>query len=310
MTTENITDPDRARKIAGEEFFHQARYHRAAGTQSAQAAQNQEFVDSLGPGWYDVWENAEPMSDEAFYRRNAIVEGLIPGTIVCFNHPGDSDMTLKNTATKESVEVTLTGTDEEMRDTVRAALKVLLPERAGAFVTSAFRPDGFELVGVSDGFDSPAFIRITDPNGVVTLLPTEYLSPLIQCGLGVAQEIRSHQVVTRRAFAGDPAQYGLTTEGIGTQFFLSGQDPKVKGTAYIRWVGAPDFDVNAWGWLLWSEEFATSWLDFARWDDLGGIHRMADLLRDRESLLELATVESEDYQAWLADRLALAAEGE
>lgn len=107
-------------------FFTDQRHQRAIGIMPVR---NREILDHNEPGWYDKWEKAAPLSKSADARRYAIAYGLVPRVIHIFHHPDEHSMTLHVSATGKSLEVWLSGTDEEMRKTVKAALKILLPMR-------------------------------------------------------------------------------------------------------------------------------------------------------------------------------------
>ena len=123
-------DPDWATKITAEEFFDNARWDRARGTLSTH---NREVLDRHEPGWYDVWEKADPQSDEAVHRRNAICEPLVPASVRVLNHDFDAGITLLKIASGNEVTVHIHGTDDEMRGQVLAALSELGNEPGDSF---------------------------------------------------------------------------------------------------------------------------------------------------------------------------------
>jgi hypothetical protein len=118
----DYSDPDWASKVTVERFVNDGRRIKAEG---GLAPGNEALLDRDFPGWYDEWLDAEPMSHQAFHRRNAITRGVVPEGIRVLNHGNDPAMEFENLSTGQRVDVELTGSDEEMRGTVRAAVEKL-----------------------------------------------------------------------------------------------------------------------------------------------------------------------------------------
>lgn len=122
-------DPDWLEKVPEEAFLHFARAQHAAGTLSSK---NLKVLNANVSGWYDEWENADPTSTEAHLRRTALLGGVLPAHIKATGHTFDGILELTNTMTQLHLDITLAGTDAEMRELLRKALIVLdepVPEK-------------------------------------------------------------------------------------------------------------------------------------------------------------------------------------
>ena len=118
----DYTDKDWASKVTPEQFYAEQRFRYASGLLTPEAV---AALDRKEPGWYDVWLNADPLSHTAYRRRLAICSGVVPGTVIVLNYTDDPATDFESKATGNRLRVTLTGTDEQMRDQVRDAVAAL-----------------------------------------------------------------------------------------------------------------------------------------------------------------------------------------
>jgi len=115
-------DPDWLAKVPEEAFLHFARAQHAAGTLSSK---NLKVLNANVAGWYDEWANADPTSTEAHLRRTAVLSGVLPEHIKATGHTFEGELELTNTKTQMHLDITLAGTDDEMRELLRKVLIVL-----------------------------------------------------------------------------------------------------------------------------------------------------------------------------------------
>jgi hypothetical protein len=115
-------DPDWLEKVPEEAFLHFARAQHAAGTLSSK---NLKVLNANAKGWYDEWANADPTSTEGHLRRNAVLSGVLPAHVKATSHTFEGAIELTNTTTQLHLDITLAGTDDEMRELLRKVLIVL-----------------------------------------------------------------------------------------------------------------------------------------------------------------------------------------
>ena len=115
-------DPDWLAKVPAEAFLHFARAQHAAGTLSSN---NLKVLNANVAGWYDDWANADPTSTEAHLRRTAVLSGILPEHIKATAHTFEGALVLTNTTTQMHLDITLVGTDDDMRKLLRKVLIVL-----------------------------------------------------------------------------------------------------------------------------------------------------------------------------------------
>lgn len=88
-------------------------------------------MNANAPGWYDEWEHADPTSTEGHLRRTAVLGGVLPRHIRVTAHSFEGILELTGDSGERHVEITLAGTDAEMREQLAQAL-IVLEKPAGA----------------------------------------------------------------------------------------------------------------------------------------------------------------------------------
>lgn len=116
-------------RASARDFFEAARIARANG--SITETQQRE-LDRHEPGWYDEWLDAPAASVVGRRRRNAVIASVLPDGVEAFHDADHHAVVFVRTSTGRRIDVTLMGSDDQMRQQARGAIKKLLhPYRNG-----------------------------------------------------------------------------------------------------------------------------------------------------------------------------------
>lgn len=200
--------------------------------------------------------------------------------------------------------------------------KKFVPEiPQGVIAVPARFPDqihGITITAEIDDLSSQGYVRLTRP-GVrdsVTkervdplIVPYEYIHALVPSVSGALIEaLDDTGDMLRRTKFGDFKEYNLVAGvGVAKEYIFStpGENPRIHGTPYLRWVPKVDGQVGKAGWELLLSGASGVVLGFAQWDDESSFDGLAKALNDNESLIALGYMLSPDVIAALTQRTVI-----
>lgn len=155
----------------------------------------------------------------------------------------------------------------------------------------------------SDGIAEPEYMRLVESNGHEILIPAHLIRAIIFHG---NNSIREMQIIKEEAkvLSNHPSHFATLdfVNGSNRTLVLEGTSASVELTPQITWATRKDEEP---GWQLHIVGALDLKLMFAQWDDVDGIKKMAETIKDAKALFAMVALIDPTLASKLASRSAV-----